>query len=213
MNEQTLLSEEQIDFLSEMMNIGAGNSVEALSQLLQTPVDVKIPKLDVFPIEKMPSVFSDSSLPFAATAMGMVGDIKGYLFSLVAEEEKNDFIELARKASPGYRDESPEEEMSVLMEVSNILAGVFLAAIHDFCKLNIYQTVPTLKVDMFQALMDSAIVDVSRETASIIVIEVEFLISERVLKIFFLMIPTGGSLKRLVDSIKKVREMYGFKPD
>lgn len=213
MNDKTLLSEEQMDFVSEMMNIGAGNSVEALSQLLQSPVDVKIPKLDVFPISKMPAVFSESSRPFAATAMEMVGDIKGYLFSLVPDEQKYDFIELAKKSSPGYEDESPEEDLSVLTEVSNILAGVFLGAIHDFCKLNIYQTVPTLKVDMFQSLIDGALVDIGRETAKVIMIEVEFLIAEKVVKIFFLIIPTVGSLKRLGDSIKEVREMYGIKSD
>ncbi|MFH1124029.1 MAG: chemotaxis protein CheC [Pseudomonadota bacterium] len=213
MNDNILLSEEQADFVREMMNIGAGNSVEALSQLLQSPVDVKIPKLDVFPISKKPAVFSDLSQAFAATAMEMVGDIKGYLFSLVPDEQKYDFIELAKKASPGSKDESPVEDLSVLMEVGNILAGVFLGAIHDFCKLNIYQTVPTFKVDMFQSLIDGVFVDISRESARVIMIEVEFLVADKVVKIFFLIIPTAGSLKRLVDSIVKVRELYGIESD
>ena len=138
MNDTSLLTAEQIDYISEMMNIGAGNSAEALSQLLQSPVDMKIPKLDILPISKMPTIFTDSSRPFAATAMEMVGDVKGYLFSLVPDEQKYDFIELAKKSSPGSKDDGPEEDLSVLMEVSNILAGVFLGAIHDFSKSPIF---------------------------------------------------------------------------
>ena len=81
------------------------------------------------------------------------------------------------------------------------------------CKLNIYQTVPTLKIDMFQSLVDEVLMDIGRETANVIMIEVEFLIAEKVIKLFFLIIPTAGSLKRIVDSIRKVKELYGIKSD
>ncbi len=40
MKEKNIYTEEQMDFLTEMMSIGAGNAAAALSQLLQ--LDVKL---------------------------------------------------------------------------------------------------------------------------------------------------------------------------
>ena len=45
MKDIELLTDKEMDFLREMLNIGAGNAAGAFAQMLNCPVDVKIPEI------------------------------------------------------------------------------------------------------------------------------------------------------------------------
>lgn len=213
MNGKDLITEEKRDFLAEMMNIGMGGALGALSQLIQSPVDAQIPKVDILSVSKTQTIFGDPSLPFVGAGMEMVGDVTGYLFCLVSDQQKKALIELVEKAQFGRQKKGTDLDLSVLCELSNILAGVFLRTIHDFCKLNIYHTVPTLQIDMVQSLLDGAIINIARRANQIIMFEVVFIAVENRIKIYFLVIPTVESVQILSNSIEGIKKSYGFKQD
>jgi len=85
-----------------------------------------------------------------------------------------------------------------------------MTAVHDFCKLNIYHTVPTVATDMIQALLDESLVSLSRQVQHIIVVENEFMVKEKRIRTFLVMIPSVESVKTLVGSIGKARMAYGY---
>lgn len=206
MNDKELLTGEQLDFLREMINVGAGNAAAAFSQMLHCMVDVKIPEIYFFPASKIPPFLKDPARPFAGVSMNMVGDVKGKLFYLVQDEQKERLIELAERAAPGGSRRGVAVDFSVLEELGNILAGVFLVSIHDFCKLNIYHSVPDLKIDMIQALIDESIAGTVGELPRIIMIESKFVIKEENINTFFLIIPNRESIHKFVDSIEDARK-------
>ena len=213
MNEKELLSEEQLDYLREMMNIGAGNASTALSQLLQCSLEMGIPEVHISAAPKVAEILGNPSLPFAGVRMDMIGNVRGSLFFVVPDKQKIDLIGIAEKAMFGKKKKGSYNDLSALEEIGNILAGVYLTAIHDFCKLNIYHSVPTLAIDMIQSLLDESILDMACEASRVIVIFNQFFIFERSINTVFLIIPTMDSLKILVDSTQETREMYGFKKD
>ena len=101
---EKLLSEEHLDFLREMMNVGAGNAVTALSTMLQCGVDLRIPGVHVLAAPRVPpQVLDDPSLPVACVRMRMVGKVTGDLFFIVPDNQKVALIRLAERAS-GMRD-------------------------------------------------------------------------------------------------------------
>ena len=209
-----LLSPEQVDFLTEMMNIGAGNAATALTQVLQCQVDLVVPRVFVTSDIQELSILDSPSLPVACARMSMVGDASGGLFFIVPEKQKNDLIRLAEQAmtesGQSLRAKLPNQEpydlkLSVIAEIGNIVAGVYLTAVHDFCRLNIYHTVPTVANDMIQALLDESLVILSRQVQHIIVVENEFMVEEKSIRTFFLMIPSVESVNTLVNSIGQAR--------
>src|SRR5574342_1155258 len=101
MKSNVLLSDEQMDFVREVMNIGAGNAAVAFSQMLKCMVDVKIPEVYFFPASDLPPFLKDPDRPFAGVSMNMVGDVKGKLFYLVLNEQKERLIEIVQNAAPG----------------------------------------------------------------------------------------------------------------
>ncbi len=213
-DKKQLLSAEQVDFLTEVMNIGAGNAATALTQVLQCQVDLVIPRVFIIADAKELSTLNNPSLPVVCARMGMVGDVSGGLFFIVPEEQKKDLIRLAEQAMTGTSQlwragltsqESDDLKLSVIAEIGNIVTGVYLTAVHDFCRLNIFHTVPTVATDMVQALLDESLVRLSRQVQHIIVIENEFVVEEKLIRTFLMMIPSVESVNILVNSIGQAR--------
>ena len=205
MNNEKFVSEEQLDFLREMMNIGGGNAATALSQMLQQEVNLMIPAVHVVATTEVPPILDDPSLPVTCVRMDMVGDTTGSLFFIVPAEHKANLIHLAQQATPGPKDTGIAAGRSIITEIGNIVAGVYMGAIHDFCKLNIYHTLPVLKIDMIQSLLDGSIAEMTQQVQIAFMIENVFVVEEHRLRTFFLILPSATSVKTLVDSMGQAR--------
>lgn len=96
-NEEILLTDEQLDFLKEMMNIGAGNAASALSQLLNSKVDVNVPKIHLLKPENMMKIISDPALKVISVKVSTVGDILGEIFFILQENDKAAIVQLAKR--------------------------------------------------------------------------------------------------------------------
>jgi len=215
MKNKEVLTREQLDFLTEVMNIGAGNAATAFSQIIQSEVNLIIPRVRVLSLPKaVAEVIGDPSLPVTCVRMGIVGDVTGQLFFIVPYEQKADLSHLVRQAAPGgslmsYDSlQSSDLDLAALTEVGNVLAGVYLTAVHDFCKLNVYHTAPTQASDMIQSLLDESLAALSYEVQTLILIENEFIVSEKHIISFLLLVPSPKSVKTLVDSMGRVRMAY-----
>lgn len=77
------LSKEEMDFVTEVASIGAGNAATALSQMLGCDVALSAPKVIYLSHEEVSSVFEDRSLRAIVAKTGFVGDMKGDFFTLL----------------------------------------------------------------------------------------------------------------------------------
>ena len=208
------ITEEQLDFMTEMMNIGAGNAITALQKLLQQPVDLRIPQVHILSVTHVPSIFDSPSLPVVCIKMGMVGDVGGGVFFIMPEEYQKTLLSMVEQATPGFirfketKQKPDEMELSVITEIGNIITGVYLTAIHDFCRLNIYHTVPMQATDMVQAVLDEMLIELSYSAETSIAVENEFMIGKHALKVYLVLIPTAESIGVLASSIEQARQAY-----
>src|ERR1700757_2304168 len=69
MNCHDLFSEEQLDYLVEILNIGAGNATTALHHLLKCEVNMKMPDVEVMQAHQVPAAIGDPSSPVAGVNM------------------------------------------------------------------------------------------------------------------------------------------------
>jgi chemotaxis protein CheC len=201
-------SEEQLDFLKEMMNIGAGHTAILLSQMLNCKLDLKMPKLNILPVGDVGSIFEDPRLPVNCVKMKMLGDVSGHLFFILPYDQRANVKSLMEKSAPHLKEMNHDDMNSFVMELGNIAAGAYLGAIHDFCKLKIHHSVPILLMDMFQSLLDESLVVLSSDVQELIMIENEFITDMDRIRAFFFIIPTMKSLQTMVDSIEQARMAY-----
>jgi chemotaxis protein CheC len=212
MKETDWFSEEELDFLREMMNIGTGNAAAALEQILQQRVEVLLPVVRILSAAKAVSGIGNPSLQVACAKMDMVGDVRGALFYIIDNQDKNQIILLAEHAA-GLKKKHGSHDLSVIGEIGNILAGVYLTAIHDLCKLQIYHTVPVLAIDMLQAVLDESIAVAGREAQKVIFIENEFRIEGQgkdTIKTFLLLILLPQFTNVFLGAIKEAKRKYGM---
>lgn len=141
----------------------------------------------------------------------MVGDVKGTMFFIVPDEQKKNLLTLVKQSLPsGLRKRLPIDSTAI-EEIANIIAGVFLTAIHDFSRLNIYHTVPVLAIDMIRSLLDESIISHSSKINEIVAIENEFIIKEGNVRTVLFVIPIVESIEVLFGSIISAGKEYGMR--
>jgi chemotaxis protein CheC len=200
------ITDEQLDFLKELVNIGAGNAVAALEQVLQCKVDVLMPAVRILPApEVAPYLTGSPAVPVIGVRMDLFGDVTGALYVILSRDELEKIAVIIRNIS---HDEMSGEEnyaLAAIAEISNVLAGVYLTAIHDFCSLTIYHSIPLAAVDMIQSLLDETLVEASGADSEIFIFINEFAVKTRSFKMYMLLIPSPGSFDRLSGSLQAAR--------
>lgn len=212
MKEEELYSAEDVDYLAEMINIGAGNAATALSQLLHGDVELTLPFIKVISVKEIASYFPDDpALPVICVRMDLIGDIQGMLAFIVPDKQKKNLVDMIKAAAPEGPKKVRGVDSAIIQEIANILAGVFLTAVHDFTALNIYHTVPVLTIDMIQAALDESIAEQTKVNKDIILIKVEFSLKKRNVSVLITLIPSMNDIRKLFASMADARKRLSDK--
>lgn len=203
------INEEEIEFLREIINIGSGNAATALEQLLGAAINVEIPDVRIISPAQLSALIGSLNRPVMGVKISIVGDIKGNMFFIVLDEDKSSLKALAESARPGAGKIKSDQDYSAVEEISNIVAGVFLYSIHDFCGLNAYHTVPDSRTDMLLSLIDESIAARTKGNSEFVMVENIFQIdgkTKRKITISLIMILSIDTFDIFIKSIKTARE-------
>jgi chemotaxis protein CheC len=208
----TTFTEEDRDYLEEMMNICAGNAATSLEQILKVKSEMHMPEIHIVSPPKVFSVIGDPLEPVFCAKMNMIGDIQGEMFFIVPQAIMAFLVETAQYSAHIEKKNGDSPDTSVIEEIGNILAGVYLTAIHDFSNLNIYHTIPIIAHDMIQAVLDEPLARRGVNARDIIIVVSNFTIAPTEnsdVRTFLIFIPSAGSEKVLLDSIREARKIFG----
>lgn len=203
-------TKEQMDYFTEVMNIGAGNAAAAFSQLLRRNVEVTVPKVHIISEPLIVKrVFESAPDTLDVVSMKMIGDVAGGIYFVLLKGREAEVVAMMKEAfikEGEYPDYIPKKDRefdtSVIAEIGNILAGVYFTAIFEFSKVRIYYTVPTVFAVSSSAFFDGLALSAPENTV-IVVVENEFMISERNISSCFLLKTTEGDVKKIMDSMKQ----------
>ena len=71
------VTEQYYDVLREIGNIGAGNAMTALSQLIQCKVDMKVPRVRLLEFREVGDMIGGEEQIMVGVFLGVEGDISG----------------------------------------------------------------------------------------------------------------------------------------
>ena len=194
---RTELSEAQLDMLREVSNIGTGHAATALSQMLQKPVLLHVPRVQSLAISEVPDVVGGAEVLVAGLYFRIFGQAGGNILILFPRDSAVAILQdLLRKEVP-----SPallkEIESSALKEVGNVLACSYLNAIGSMLHMVLMPSVPTLAFDMAGAVLDSVLIELSKQGETALLIETEFVSENKLIGRFFLL-PDPQSLQAIL---------------
>lgn len=195
------LPEFHMDVLKEVGNIGAGNAATALSQLMNKPIDMQVPKVNVLPFEEIADLIGGTEQVVVAIYLRVVGEAPSHMFFLIkmdsAKEMLKNMAGIHVQSDEGYSD----LEASALCEIGNILAGSYLSSLSDFVKLSMAPTVPAMAIDMAGAVLSYGLVQYGAMGDHALLIETTFLEDQNEVEGHFLLIPDPGSFEKIFHSL------------
>lgn len=193
------MSNEYFDVLKELGNIGAGNATTALAQLMQTKVDMSVPRVQLLEFKELGEAMGGEELVMAGIYLAIEGDINGSIMFLLEKKAAKHLVgKLIGMESEG--DDFTEMEFSALKEVGNIITGAYLNSLSSITNLMIQPSVPDLTVDMAGAIISVPAIEFAALGDRMLMIQTQFF-DEMVLDGFFILIPDLDSYGKMLAAL------------
>lgn len=200
-------SEDELDFFHEIINVGTGNASCALERMLKTPVNIIELKVNFLTAKELLSEMDILGLKMVAVKMKLTGEAEGDLFFAVPDDEKSNIICLAKRAIPGNENTDIGNDLTFIEEVGNILTGVYLTAINDFCGLELGYTEPIMSTGILSEIINEDIASVN-VSSNFFFIDSKFNTEKNKSRMFFIIILSTEAVQIFANSIVKARKRY-----
>ena len=197
------LDEISRDILKEIGNIGTGNAVTALSQMLMHPVDIAVPDLKILKYQEVCSLLDSADELQTGIMVGVGGDMEGMFLFLLSEtftmmvlnkilgEEEREFL------NPG------EMERSLICELGNIMCGSYINALASVMDLKLEVSVPDVCIDRGGAILSVPLSRFLRVSDDILMIDNLFHLGGESFLGRILFIPEPDSLDMMLRSLRE----------
>lgn len=195
------VSENYMDVLKEIGNIGAGNAMTALAQMMQCKVDMTVPQVKLLEFNEVGTIMGGEEQVMVGIYLAVEGDITGSIMFLV---ERGSAKHLVNKIMMGYGvsegEDFNEMEMSAMKEVSNIITGAYLNSLSTLTNMKIYPSPPDLTMDMAGAILSVPAIEFGAIGDKLLLIQSQFY-DEVEINGYFILIPDLESYSKILASL------------
>lgn len=188
------------DVLREIGNIGAGNATTALAQLLNTKVDMLVPKVSLLDFQEVGSAMGGEEQIMAGIYLVVEGDISGSIMFLLEEKSARELVAKLMGCEPGADEQFSEMEISALKEIGNIITGSYLSSLSTLTGLKIIASIPDISIDMAGAILSVPAIEFGTLGDKILLIATEFT-DEVKLEGYFVLVPDLESYDKILTSL------------
>lgn len=201
MNEFYQFVDLHFDVLKEIGNIGAGNAATALSQLLDQPIDMQVPNVNLLPFEQILDTLGGAEEIVVAAFLRVEGEAPGNMFFIIRQDSAKRLLKTLGGVEVKDGADYTEMELSALGEIGNILAGSYLSALADFTRLQMYPTVPSIAIDMVGAVLGFGLLQYGAMGDQAILIDTSLFQGEQEVEGHFFLIPDPDSFQRIFNAL------------
>lgn len=192
-------NDQYYDVLKEIGNIGAGNATTALSQMLNTRVDMAVPKVRLMEFKEVGDAMGGEDQLVAGIYLAVEGDISGSIMFIQRKESARNMVsKLMGMELEG--DEFSEMELSALKEIGNIITGAYLNSLSTLTNLCIYPSVPELCIDMAAAIMSVPAIEFGTIGDRILMIQTNFA-DDADMSGYFILMPDEVSYDKILSAL------------
>ncbi len=199
------LTQEQLDILKELGNIGSGHAITALSKLLNIKIDVSLTSIDIVPFWKVPELFNKSAIdmvgiyskiPFKSDLAIIQLFTKVSIVSLINILSDNDKIMVDDIKTI---DDLDDFSVSIISEIGNILSGHYTNALADMLSIKLVPNVPKIALDSLNAILETLIAKFSQLSDYMILINTKLIVLDVNIEGIICLIPSINILKNLFN--------------
>lgn len=191
----------KMDVLKEVGNIGAGNAATALSRLLDRPIDMAVPKVQILPFDEIAENVGGAENLVVAVFFRVEGDAPGNLFFILTPDAAKRLLNKLAAIEILDGNDFSEMEWSAISEIGNILAGSYLSSLADFTHLSMTPTVPAVALDMAGAILSYGLLQFGEMGNDALLIDTAFIEDAHEVEGQFFLIPDPESFEKIFLSL------------
>ncbi len=186
----------ELDVLKEIINIGGGHAATSLSQLIDKPVHMTVPVIEMMAYEDVYEQIMAEETVIKAIVIKMMGDAEGVFLFTVDQQFSKDLVSMMLPDDTPYSEAMAD---SALQELVNILVNSFLNAVMKLMDRNLVTSVPLIIEDMFGAIMSSIYIEQNQYDDSIMIIKNEFYYLGDRLESSLYFVPKPGIIEKMLQ--------------
>lgn len=191
----------EFDVLTEIGNIGAGNATTALSQLINSKIDMNVPKVELLDFSALADVVGSAEAIVVGILLNLSGDIDGMMMFMMEHDAAHRLVNRLVGKDIENNEAFNDMELSALKEIGNIISGAYLSALSSLTNLKIVESVPFMAIDMAGAILSVPAIAFGELGDKALLIESEFNQTEYSVNGFFILIPTEESYGSILSSL------------
>ena len=157
------------DALKEIGNIGTGNAVTALSELLKKRIEMIIPETNFLKINEFVEELGGPESIITCNYFEIGGSFKGEALFILPQNSSKNILSILE--SEPDSEEFSEKSKILMKNFSNIFVGAYLNSISTFIKEKILFFFFFLADDMLQSVIDFVLAKISNYSDTILSIK------------------------------------------
>ena len=195
------VSETYYDVLKEIGNIGAGNATTALAKLINSKIDMKVPKVALVEFPYLAEIIGDEEQLMVAILVTLSQDIKGMMMFMMDKKSAYYLVgQLLAGSGIEVNEDFGEMEMSAVSEIGNIITGSYLTALSSLLNMNIDMSIPYVSIDMAGAILSVPAIEFGKIGDEVLLIQTNFGDNMEV-NGYFLLIPELQSYEKILKAL------------
>lgn len=174
------ITEDQIDILKELVNIGVGRSAASLSDLIETRINLRVPNIQIMNWEDASAYLGrlDESAKQTTILQDFKGQIQGRAGLVFSQESAIKFAQILSG------DDSPTDELDIelsgiIMETGNIVLNGIMGSLGNAVDVNLEYTVPALSDKTVQESILGTSTEEIRNPSHVMIGDAEFSVADR----------------------------------
>lgn len=196
----------QYDVLREIGNIGAGNATTALSQMINSKVAMKVPKVELLEFKELSDIVGGAERIVVGILFTLGDDIDGMMMFMLDKQAARHLVNILMSMGQMDTGETSDEdftemEISALNEIGNIIAGAYLSSLSMLTKLTISSSIPYMAIDMAGAILSVPAIEFGKIGDKALLIETEFGDDDKAVNGYFILIPSLDSYGAILKSL------------
>lgn len=195
------LSDMHLDALREVGGVGAGHAATALSQLVDRPISLEVPRIEVLELTEVPKIFGGPERLAVAVYTRMLGDISGGILFMVERAGALALVDLMRGHTVGSTVSLSHDEEALLRHVASILMSAYLAAVARMADVDVLPSDPALAFDMAGALLQGAISEIGMQATRAVLVRTAFVDEGQSVEAALFFMPDPDSLSVILGRL------------
>lgn len=210
-----VLSEIQKDALQEIGNIGAGNSANALAQMINKKVTINVPTIEMVELEKYAKIISKKNEKLFVSWSNVSGKTRATILSIFKVRDVLKLLDLLidegdrkkiTEASVKSIDNFPDLYKDAIGETGHILASHYASALGDLLEIRLMTEPPDMSIDTGPQLFNSLSNEIGLLKKLSLTITTNIIISDHKIIGTFLFIPNVETLHELLNALERFYE-------